>query len=152
MSAERANIAFCLIGDSDLTLFSLSSRERLRRAFRRAEIETELPPGELESGEGSAIVIRASYVFDEALIKGLIEAPGVALRAEDGEVVAAHGEGAENIRAAFALVTELVFGRPEALRYGLAIVTAVALPVSALILTAGLKPFARAVEAAEQNT
>jgi phosphatidylglycerophosphate synthase len=107
VSAERANIAYCLIGDSDLTLFSLSSRERLRRAFRRAEVETELPAGELESGEGSAIVIRASYVFDEALIKGLVGAPGVALRAEDGEVVAAHGEGAENIRAAFALVTEL---------------------------------------------
>ncbi|HEY0650149.1 MAG TPA: MFS transporter [Phenylobacterium sp.] len=53
---------------------------------------------------------------------------------------------------AIALVTDLAFGRPEALRYGLAIVTGVALPVSALILTAGLKPFARAVEAAEQNT
>ena len=53
---------------------------------------------------------------------------------------------------AIALVTDLVFGRPEALRYGLAIVTGVALPISALILTAGLKPFARAVEAAEQNT
>ena len=79
MSAERANIAFCLIGDSDLTLFSLSSRERLRRAFRRAEVETEFTDGELESGEGSAIVIRASYVFDEALIKGLVSAPGVAL-------------------------------------------------------------------------
>jgi MFS family permease len=52
---------------------------------------------------------------------------------------------------AIALVTDLAFGRPEALRYGLAIVTAVALPISALILTAGLKPFARAVEAAEQN-
>ncbi|HEU4499130.1 MAG TPA: hypothetical protein VFR60_07300, partial [Sphingomicrobium sp.] len=76
MSAERANIAYCLIGDSDLTLFSLSSRERLRRAFRRAEVETELPAGELESGEGSAIVIRATYVFDEALIKGMINSPG----------------------------------------------------------------------------
>jgi len=53
---------------------------------------------------------------------------------------------------AIALVTDLAFGRPEALRYGLAIVTGLALPVSALILTAGLKPFARAVEAAEQNT
>lgn len=53
---------------------------------------------------------------------------------------------------AIALVTDVVFGRPEALRYGLAIVTGVALPISALILTAGLKPFARAVEAAEQNT
>jgi phosphatidylglycerophosphate synthase len=107
VSAERASIAFCLIGDSDLTLFSLSSRERLRRAFRRADVEVELPAGELESGEGSAVVIRADYVFDEALIKGMINSPGVALKAENGEIVAAHGEGAENIRAAFALVAEL---------------------------------------------
>jgi phosphatidylglycerophosphate synthase len=107
VSAERAKIAYCLVGDSDLTLFSLSSRERLRRAFRRAEVETELPAGELESGEGSAIVIRASYVFDEALIEAMVNAPGVALKADDGEIVAAHGEGAENIRAAFSLVAEL---------------------------------------------
>ena len=52
---------------------------------------------------------------------------------------------------AIALVTDLVFGRPEGLRYGLAIVTAVALPISALILTAGLRPFGRAVVVAEQN-
>lgn len=51
---------------------------------------------------------------------------------------------------AIALVTEQVFGSDDALRYGLALVTGVALPVSALILTLGLKPFARAVEAAEQ--
>lgn len=50
---------------------------------------------------------------------------------------------------AIALVTEHVFGSDAALRYGLALVTGVALPVSALILTLGLKPFARAVAAAE---
>jgi phosphatidylglycerophosphate synthase len=107
VSAERASIAFCLIGDSDLILFSLSSRERLRRAFRRAGVAAELPAGELESGEGSAIVIRADYAFDEALIKGIVNSPGVALKAENGEIVAAHGEGVENIRSAFALVSEL---------------------------------------------
>jgi len=107
VSAERASIAYCLIGDSDLTPFSLSSRERLRRAFRRAGVATELPPGEIESGEGAAVAIRADYVFDEALIKGLVNSPGVALQAENGQIVAAHGEGAENIRAAFELVAEL---------------------------------------------
>jgi phosphatidylglycerophosphate synthase len=107
VSAERASIAFCLIGDSDLTPFSLSSRERLRRAFRRAGVEAELPAGTLESGEGSAVAIRADYIFDEALIKGMINSPGTALKAENGEIVAAHGEGVENIRAAFALVAEL---------------------------------------------
>ena len=52
---------------------------------------------------------------------------------------------------AIALVTDLVFRDDAALRYALAIVTAVALPISALILTLGLKPFARAVVASEQR-
>jgi MFS family permease len=52
---------------------------------------------------------------------------------------------------AIALITDRVFGDDMALRYGLAIVTAVALPLSALILTLGLKPFARAVVAAENR-
>jgi MFS family permease len=51
---------------------------------------------------------------------------------------------------AMALVTDLVFHDDAALRYGIAIVTAVALPISGLILTLGLKPFARAVEASER--
>ncbi|WP_337185290.1 MFS transporter [Phenylobacterium sp.] len=50
---------------------------------------------------------------------------------------------------AMALVTDLVFGRDDALRYGIAIVTAAALPVSAVILSLGLKAFARAAEQAE---
>jgi MFS family permease len=51
---------------------------------------------------------------------------------------------------AIALVTEHVFGSDGALRYGLAVVTGIALPLSALILSLGLRPFAAAVEAAEQ--
>jgi phosphatidylglycerophosphate synthase len=107
VSAERASIAFCLIGDSDLSLFSLSSRERLRRSFRRAGVETELTASDLETWTGSLVAIRASYVFDEALIKGIINSPGIALRADDGEIVAAHGEGSQNIDLAFSVVTEI---------------------------------------------
>ena len=53
---------------------------------------------------------------------------------------------------AIAFVTEAVFGREDALRFGLAVVTAVALPLAALVLTLGLKPFARAVAMAEAST
>jgi MFS family permease len=52
---------------------------------------------------------------------------------------------------AIAFATQHVFGSDSALRYGLALVTALALPIAALILTWGLKPFARAVEAADQK-
>lgn len=48
-----------------------------------------------------------------------------------------------------ALATDHVFGNDAALRYAIALVTAIALPVAAVILTLGLKPFAAAVAAAE---
>lgn len=106
MSAERPPVAFCLVGDSDLQIFSLSSRERLRRAFARAGAGPEVAPAELD-GATVAVVIRANYVFDESLVRAMVASPGTALRADDGEIVAAHGEGMENIRAAFTLVTEI---------------------------------------------
>lgn len=50
---------------------------------------------------------------------------------------------------AIAMVSEHIAADGSALRYGIALVTAVALPISALALTLGLKPFARAAAAAE---
>lgn len=52
---------------------------------------------------------------------------------------------------AMALVTDRVFGDDGALRYAIASITLLAMPVSAALATWGLKPFARAVEAAERN-
>jgi MFS family permease len=50
---------------------------------------------------------------------------------------------------AIALITDRVFGDDNALRYSIAIYTAVALPLSAIILSLGLKAFAQSVERAE---
>jgi MFS family permease len=50
---------------------------------------------------------------------------------------------------AIALITDRVFGDDNALRYSIAIVTAVALPLSAIILSFGLRAFAQSVERAE---
>jgi MFS family permease len=49
---------------------------------------------------------------------------------------------------AVAALTDYVFADPAKLRYSLALVAAIALPVSVLILIFGLKPFRRSVEAA----
>lgn len=51
-----------------------------------------------------------------------------------------------------ALATDHVFGSDSALRYAIALVTALALPLSAVILSLGLRPFAAAVEAAEARS
>jgi len=50
---------------------------------------------------------------------------------------------------AMALVTDRVFGEDTALRYAIALVTAVAMPVSVALASWGMKPFTRAVVAAE---
>lgn len=50
---------------------------------------------------------------------------------------------------AFALVTDYVFHDDASLRYSIAIVAAIALPLAAVVLSLGLKPFARSVELAE---
>jgi MFS family permease len=50
---------------------------------------------------------------------------------------------------AIALITDRVFGDDNALRYSIAIVTGVALPMSAIILSFGLRSFAQSVERAE---
>lgn len=52
---------------------------------------------------------------------------------------------------AMALVTDYVFRDDAALRWSIALVAAVALTLGALVLTLGLKPFARSVEAAENG-
>jgi len=51
---------------------------------------------------------------------------------------------------AMALMTDFVFGDDKALRYSIALTTAIALPLAALVLTLGLKPYARAVRALEE--
>jgi len=52
---------------------------------------------------------------------------------------------------AMALVTDRLFGDDAALRYAIALVTALAMPISAAAATLGLRAFARAVENAESN-
>jgi phosphatidylglycerophosphate synthase len=90
VSAESAKIAFCLIGDSDIRPFNLSPRERLRRSFARAGIATEIAYTETETWDGSVIVVRADYVMDDGLVAAMVNAVGIALQADNGEVVAVH--------------------------------------------------------------
>ncbi len=107
MPADRAKIAFCLIGDSDIRPFNLSPRDRLRRSLARAGVETELSPSDLETWDGPAIALRADYLMDDGLVRALAAATGIALRAEGGHVVAAHGADRAGARKAFEVVAEL---------------------------------------------
>jgi phosphatidylglycerophosphate synthase len=107
VSAESATIAFCLIGDSDIRPFNLSPRDRLRRSFARAGIETEVTASDLETWDGAVITARADYVMDDGLVAAMARAVGVALRAENGHIVAVHGGDRTHARAGFEVVAEL---------------------------------------------
>lgn len=107
MSAESAKIAFCLIGDSDIRPFNLSPRDRLRRSFARAGIETEIGAADFETWDGAVISIRADYVMDEGLVAAMAGAVGIALRAANGHIVAVHGGDRAHARAGFEVVAEL---------------------------------------------
>jgi phosphatidylglycerophosphate synthase len=107
VSAESATTAFCLIGDSDIRPFNLSPAERLRRSCLRAGLETELTASDLDTWDGAALVVRGDYVMDEGLVAAMTAAPGTALRAENGHIVAAHGIDRVGARKAFEVVAEI---------------------------------------------
>lgn len=78
-----------LVAPSDVTVWGLLPQERLRRQLRQAGVKDVAAEDSLAEFDGTALVIRADYVYDDRIVGALVGAPGVALRA-DGEVLAAH--------------------------------------------------------------
>ncbi|MFD2264603.1 CDP-alcohol phosphatidyltransferase family protein [Lacibacterium aquatile] len=91
--AERQTVRVGYInGTSPLRLWGLSPDERLRRSLKRVgadRIAPSLDDGP-KSGE-SAVLLQGDWVFDEALVRKMVERSGVALLADDGTLVAVHG-------------------------------------------------------------
>lgn len=92
-------VAGLVAGQSSVRVWSLSSEERLQRQLRRAGAGSALATA------ARVVVLRADWVFDEPLIKGLVtrDSP-CALFSADGHCVAAVSmpERAEQVRALLA--------------------------------------------------
>lgn len=96
----RRRIAGVVVGASSLRVWGLSAEARLQRQFQRAGI------GSSEAGAERVVLLRADWVYDEALVRGLAgAADDVALKSDDGQVVAL-GVAAKNATSAEALLTE----------------------------------------------
>ncbi len=81
-----------IIGQSDVTLWGLTSAARLARQLARID-GVELSPKAPESPAGNALLIRADYLFEPRTLEGLLRRGGVLM---DGEVpVAAAVEAAQ---------------------------------------------------------
>jgi len=78
-----------VLGQGEAPLWGMSSGERLRRSLTRAgvsEMVSELPQG----GEARVLVVRADWVFDQALIDALARRLGTVLIEPGGQAVAAN--------------------------------------------------------------
>ena len=90
-----------LVLETQIKLWRLTSRDRLRRAFKRIGEATLVADTDEVSGEGSVLVIRGDYLYDMRVLKELVAAQNIALWAPDGEtIVAVHssGEFAQGVR------------------------------------------------------
>lgn len=78
-----------VVGECDLSLWSLSASERHYRAFARFNVEP-LDNGDI-SYRGPIVAVRADYLLGQDIVAALIERPNIVLVADDPEIaVAAH--------------------------------------------------------------
>ncbi|MGJ7581212.1 CDP-alcohol phosphatidyltransferase family protein [Variovorax sp. RHLX14] len=93
-------IAGVVVGASSLRVWGLTAEARLQRQFQRAGIDSP------EAGAERVVLLRADWVYDEALVRGLAGAvDDVALKSDDGQIVAL-GVAAKNATTAEAMLAE----------------------------------------------
>jgi len=81
--AATAAVAGRVVGSSPLRIFGLTSGERLHRQLARAGA------GAAAEAVARIVLLRADWVFDDALVRGLVKSDDdVALAADNGECVA----------------------------------------------------------------
>lgn len=90
---SREALHAVIIGGTPVPIWAMNSSERLRRSLARAGIGLVDAPE--AAGAGDCLLMRADWVYDEALVGVLAKSPDTLLIGGNGEVVAAHVGGAE---------------------------------------------------------
>ncbi|HEY7765069.1 MAG TPA: CDP-alcohol phosphatidyltransferase family protein [Aestuariivirgaceae bacterium] len=88
-----ARPALCIIGASDVRLWSLPTDERLELQFARAGVSAGIDESAIAQMTGTLLLVRADAAIDQPLIAALIDCPNLVLLGErDGERIplAAH--------------------------------------------------------------
>jgi phosphatidylglycerophosphate synthase len=122
--------ALCLVGSSPARPFSQSSAERLRRMFGRVGISDIRADGEPWPDQGRVLVLRADYVFDDALARPLIEREDIVLLAPGSGRPVAASAGADKADAVRALLSQETCNADAIATLGLRTVTPDSLGVS----------------------
>ena len=98
--APGRRIAGVVVGASALRVWGLTAEARLQRQFKRAGIDSA------EAAAERVVLLRADWVYDESLVRGLAGAiDDVALKSDDGHVVAL-SVAAKNATAAEAMLAQ----------------------------------------------
>jgi len=80
-----------LVGNCNVRLWELTSRERFRRTLGKFPKARLCGPDESLPGEGSVLLLREDYLYDNRVLQGLLDTQGVVLQdPRDGTVIAAH--------------------------------------------------------------
>jgi phosphatidylglycerophosphate synthase len=80
----------CIVGQSPVRLWGLTSAERLRRQLKNAGVTRFVAPDAERLPEGSILFLRADHLFDNRIVQDLVRAEDVLLRSGRGTPVAAH--------------------------------------------------------------
>ncbi len=92
-------VAGDVVGSSPLRIFGLPAAERLRRQLQRAGAPAP------SADAARVVLLRADWVFDDALVRGLVAArDDLALAADGGDIVAASVPAARRAEAEAALL------------------------------------------------
>ncbi|MEM7041436.1 MAG: CDP-alcohol phosphatidyltransferase family protein [Pseudomonadota bacterium] len=90
-----------MVGRSDITIWGLTTEERLRRTIKSLNVDAVLTDGETLPSTGSVVLIRADYALEDRLVAGLVDHGPGAILAIDSEggapstPVAAHVSAAD---------------------------------------------------------
>jgi len=83
----------CIVGESSVRLWGLTSGERLRRQLKNAGISRLVDSESEVPGDGAVLLLRADYLFDNRIVQDLAGAKNVLLVTDARRPVAAHVSG-----------------------------------------------------------
>ena len=96
-SATPTPVYGCIIGQSSVRLWGLTSNERLRRQLRAVGVTDLIDVDALPTAAADVVLLHADYLYDQRLIRDLVMTPSVILEIRrDGDAhvaVAAHVSG-----------------------------------------------------------
>jgi phosphatidylglycerophosphate synthase len=91
---SRSGMAACIVGSNGIRLWGIDGAERIARQLRAAGVADVLGAGDQPSADGSVVLLRSDYLFEDRTIAALMSQSGVMVTAtgptQSAVPVAAH--------------------------------------------------------------